>query len=208
MILNLILNLLKLHPLCQDLFPTSLSLGPGSQNQPDRRRHDPHHLAQLLQRGAQRWHEDDDVPERPDEQAKPPGLRCDAHADTLGWRVGLLRLTVSHELDPNDKAELADIADVRLLAQRLQQATQRDYLRLQLLQRALPRKDVQVGKRHGAAQWVARIAVTVEEGLELLMAAEERPIDTLSRQRGGKGQISAGQPFADCHEVRLHALVL
>src|SRR3989442_8998551 len=67
------------------------------QDQPDRRRHNPHHLAQLLHRGAQRRHQDDDVPERTDEQAKPPGLRRNAHADALGLRVGLLRLTVPHE---------------------------------------------------------------------------------------------------------------
>src|SRR6266571_9290316 len=38
----------------------------GWQDQPDRRRHDPHQPAQFLHCGAQRWHEDDDVPEWPD----------------------------------------------------------------------------------------------------------------------------------------------
>src|SRR6266581_6888365 len=32
----------------------------GWQDQPDRRRHDPHHPAQFLHCGAQRWHEDED----------------------------------------------------------------------------------------------------------------------------------------------------
>src|SRR5213593_808231 len=180
----------------------------GWQDQPDRRRHDPHHPAQFPHCGAQRRHEDDDVPEWPDEQAKPPGLRLHAHADTLGRRVGRLRLTVPYQFDPDDKAELANVADVRMLAERLQEAMERRDLGTELLQRALPRNDVQVGQRHGAAQRVARIAVTVEESLELLVAAEERPVDTLGRQRGGKGQIAAGHPLADRHEVRLHALVL
>src|SRR6266545_3901397 len=128
--------------------------------------------------------------------------------DQLGRRVGRLRLTVPYQFDPDNKAELADVADVRMLAERLQEAMERRDLGTELLQRALPRNDVQVGQRHGAAQRVARIAVTVEEGLELLVAAEERPVDTLGRQRGSKGQIAAGHPLADRHEVRLHALVL
>src|SRR5206468_10571676 len=133
----------------------------GWQDQPDRRRHDPHHPAQFPHCGAQRRHEDDDVPERPDEQAKPPGLRRHAHPDTLGRRVGLLRLTVPYQFDPDDKAELAHVADVRLLAERVQQATELRHPRTELVQRALPRNDVQLGARRAAAQRGARIAVLV-----------------------------------------------
>src|SRR5439155_22964052 len=110
----------------------AISPGPGSKDRPDHGRHNPHHPAYLLHRGAERRHEDDDVPERPDEQAKPSGLRSDARADALGQRVGRLRLTVPHELDPDDKAELADVADVRMLCERSQQAAERGDLRPEL----------------------------------------------------------------------------
>src|SRR5213594_367889 len=116
----------------------------GWQDQPDRRRHDPHHPAQFPYCGAQRRHEDDDVPERPDEQAKPPGLRRHAHADTLGRRVGRLRLTVPYQFDPDDKAELANVADVRMLAERLQGGMRRRVLGTGLLRRAPPRNDVRL----------------------------------------------------------------
>src|SRR5439155_4208566 len=102
----------------------------------------------------------------------------------------------------------ADVANVRMFAERAQQATQRRDLRLELLQRALLRKDVQVRECHGTAQRVARITVPVEEGLELLVPTEERPVNALGGQRGGQRQIAAGQPLADRHEVRLYALVL
>src|SRR5437867_12819199 len=65
----------------------------GWLDQPDRRRHDHHHPAQFPHFGAQWRHEDDDVTERSDEQAKAAGLRGHEHPDPLGRRVGHLGLT-------------------------------------------------------------------------------------------------------------------
>src|SRR3989475_11087892 len=134
-------HFIKTLPPSSRSFSSLLTPRTGGQDQPDRRRHDPHHPAQFLHRGAQRRHQDDDVPERPDEQPKPPGLRRHAHAHALSRRVGLLRLTVPYQFDPDDKAELANVADVRMLAAQVQQAMERRDLGTELLQRALPRNE-------------------------------------------------------------------
>src|SRR5437870_11649496 len=93
-----------------------------------------------------------------------------------------------------------------MFTERAQQATQRRDLRLELSQRALPRKDVQVRERYGAAQRIARVAVPVEEGLELLVTTEERPVNALGGQRSGQAQQAARQRLTDRQEHRIHAL--
>ena len=67
---------------------------------------------------------------------------------------------------------------------------------------------LQTGQRGRRAELVAGKAVAVEEGLELVVFAEEGIEDGLRGQRGGHRQVAAGQPFGQRHEIRLHALVV
>ncbi len=69
-------------------------------------------------------------------------------------------------------------------------------------QRALPPKDLQVRKRHRAADRVPGIAVAVEEGFPLFILSQEGSIDLLGGQRGGQRKIPSGQPLADGHQIR------
>ena len=60
----------------------------------------------------------------------------------------------------------------------------------------------------GRAELVAGKAVAVEEGLELLVFAEEGVEDRLRGEGGRHRQVAAGQALGQGQEVGLHALVM
>ena len=91
------------------------------------------------------------------------------------------------ELDADHEAAPADLADG---GQRLdvlgEQLAEEVDLGCQALERVLLLEDVERRQRRRAGQRVARVGVAVEEGAELLVAAEEALVDALGGERGGE----------------------
>ena len=62
-------------------------------------------------------------------------------------------------------------------------------------------EDLERRERRGAGQRVARVGVAVEEGLALVVTAEEALVDALGRERRGERQVAAGEALGHAHEV-------
>src|SRR6187551_3323935 len=91
------------------------------------------------------------------------------------------------QLDADHEAPGADLGDRRKRREvALEEVLQQCDLRLQTLERALLLEHVEAGQAGGAAERIAGERVTVEKGLELLEAAEERFVDPLGRERRGQ----------------------
>ena len=63
-------------------------------------------------------------------------------------------------------------------------------------------------ERRGAAERVAGVGVSVEEMAVLVVAAEERVVDAIGRERRRDRQIAAGQPLRHAQQVGRHAFAL
>jgi hypothetical protein len=88
------------------------------------------------------------------------------------------------EVDPDHEAAAPDLGHLGHHLDALEQLAQEADLGLQADQGPLPLEDVERGERGGAGQGVAGVGVAVEEGPELLVAAEEGVIDPLGGERG------------------------
>src|SRR5207247_7979590 len=95
------------------------------------------------------------------------------------------------QLDPDHEAALPHLADGRQSRDRLEQRREELYLGLKALERLLLLEQAQVGERRRARERVARVGVPVEEGAEVLEAAEEALVDALGRERCRERQVAA-----------------
>jgi len=73
---------------------------------------DQYHSFQFPRRDRKRGHENNHVPERPDNEAALPALQDHPDPDLFLERVGLLRPPVFDELDADHKSPLPDLAYV------------------------------------------------------------------------------------------------
>src|SRR5437773_11719738 len=69
-------------------------------------------------------------------------------------------------------------------------------------------EDIERGERRGSAERVAAVGMAVEEGFGVFVAAEKGAVDFIVRERGGKRQVAAGQPFRKAQKIGRYALVL
>ena len=121
---------------------------------------------------------------------------------------GFARGFVPNKFDAHHHTALADISHERQAGKGLEQAFQECDLRAKSRKGFFFAEDLEVCQCHRAAQGIAGIAVAVKERLELFVLPQKRAVDGFSRQRGGQGHISAGQPLADGHQIRGDALML
>src|SRR5207249_6790064 len=135
--------------------------------------HNPDHCPQFCGRRAKRRHEDNNVAERTQEQARSASGLRDLRTDPLRKRIGLLRHAVSHQLDARDESNLTDITNMGMRPERLQQVAKDCNLRHEPLKGSLLLKDFEVRQGDRTAEWIAGIAVPMKERLELLMMSQK-----------------------------------
>ena len=114
------------------------------------------------------------------------------------------------ELDPDHHAAAAHLAR-RSAAAATSSSSQRRSSALfgaDAVERSLLLEDLERRQRRRTGERVAGVGVAVEEGLELLVLAEEALVDALGRERRRERQVAARQALRDGHEVGRDALVL
>ena len=126
---------------------------------------------QLILGGAERRHEDDRVEHRAGQKAVAAGSETDVGADAIGpQKFGSVG---SANLNPGDKAELADFMDEWNIAQAIQEVSEDLDFRREVLEGLFAFEDFEVRQGGGATEGISRIAVTVVEGLSLGHITEE-----------------------------------
>jgi len=69
-------------------------------------------------------------------------------------------------------------------------------------------QQLHAGQPSRRAELVPGKAVTVEEGLEFVVFAEESVEHGLRCEGRSHGEVAAREPLRQCHEIRLHSLVV
>jgi hypothetical protein len=85
-------------------------------------REDTDHASEHAGADGERRHQDDDVAKGPDQKPALPRLLRHSHTDPGFEWIGFSGGLVAHEFDTHHESLLPDVADVRQLQERLQQA--------------------------------------------------------------------------------------
>src|SRR5207253_1675328 len=75
-------------------------------------------------------------------------------------------------------------------------------------ERPLAPEYLERGDRRGAGEGIARVGVSVEERLELVVAPEEALIDPLGCEGRGERHVAAGDPLRETEQIGGDALLL
>ena len=131
------------------------------------------HPADLLGSGAVGRHQDDHVADGAGQDAELGQGFADADAGALAQVERLAGAPVADQFDAGDQADLADVADVGASPQGLEFVAQGLRQALAGANRGGGLEDFQAGQGRRRAELVGGEAVAVEEGLELVVFAEE-----------------------------------
>ena len=189
--------------ICRALRPVTASgraCGDGGQHLGQRLLEDVEQLVELGRRDRQRRREHGHPVARAEEEAPAAGGLPHLDADVLGRRERLLGVAVGHELEPDEEALPADVADAREAARQRTQPFER-----LLAAGGRIRHEVAVAKlleRRQAGRARDRIARVGVAGRELqARGAPERLRDPLGEHRRGERDVAAGEALPEDEDV-------
>ena len=139
--------------------------------------------------------------ERAQQRARFERVAIDAQAAAFLPGVGRARGAILDELDREDHAALADLRDVRMVAQMRHARGHASRGFAIALEHRLLAEYRQRGVRRGAGQRIARVAVRMQEGIELHVFVVEGVVHGFRGQHHGQRQVAAGEPLGQAQVV-------
>src|SRR5688572_21347867 len=103
------------------------------------------HAVQLIDADRQRWHQHDDVTERPEKKTSPSGLLCHSVADSGFERIGFFCRSVLYQFNSDHETLLSNLSDMRQPTERREQSGQQSDFGAQFPQGLLFPEHFQIG---------------------------------------------------------------
>ena len=150
-------------------------------------------------------HDHDDVADRAGKDAATCHGGADADSCLVTQIEGLSGAPIFDQFDADDEADLANVTDVRMRPEGGQFVVQGSVEASASAQGSLRFQQIEAGQGGGGGERIGGVTVAVEEGLELGILTQEGVEDGLRCERGGHGEITAGQSLGEGYEIGLNS---